>query len=265
MKLKITLSVLTLISQVALADDLPWTVNGGMDYRSSKFTLPGSAYKRNEWTVNTSLTKKIDPLTSIGGIVSYNKNSTDYTSNFSNPDGYSTSFGIFLQRYFEQGLFGDAYIGYGKSIVDYNTNNVAFSAEGNSTIAAVGLIQVLPISNTISANLSARLTAVHSKNNSYVTGSGITVAAYNPILNFATLGGRVDWRVGKLSPYIHLDWNRADSEFQSGTNSKDYFGYGIGISATLSPKTSIFIAIRSVFGKAYSDELSTSINLNHRF
>jgi hypothetical protein len=261
MKSRIFLSMLTLASMGASAaeEDHPWTVSGGVTYRESKFTLPSNRYKSESWTESVSALRRIDERNYVGVALSYGNAKVDYSTVVSRRDIDTTAVGLFLMHDFGNSYLGDLSVGYGMSSID-SSNGGTYNGDASSTSVALGISKVIPVQKNLNAVLSARYTYMSSQ-----LDASTGIPEETKSMGFLSLGGRLNWQVEQWRPFVRLNWNVANREFQVGTGDKNYFSYGAGVSYMLSRQTSVGLSVGSVFDKAYSHEMNAGLNLSHHF
>jgi len=263
--LAILLATSFIVSSNAMADDKPWTASVGLSYRDSSFNLPTNKYDHDSWSTNLGLMRRLNDRTWLGGNISYNNGNSNYKSFSGEADIDTTSVSAYIIRYLTWGLYANASIGYGKSQIDTDISTVRYDADADFKTASIGLTQYLPFTQNLMGSINANYTHVSSYLDKFVTNLGAAVPSSDSTLNYVTLGGSLTYRLDKWSPFVNLNWNKANREFLTDTGDKDYFSYGLGTRYAISPETNIGLTLGSVFDKRYANETSAGISLSHQF
>lgn len=264
-KLSLTGLALAFASLSAVADDTPWSVSAGLNYREAKVSLPANRHDSESWTVNTSLMKRVGDGTFVGGGISYQNANVDYKPNAGHSDTDSQSFSVFAMQYLNAYVRADGSLGYGRTDIDNHSAGVTYDANSRFLSASLGLTFFIPIHADLLASVVTRYTHIDGHRDSFTNSANAFTDDYNRRLNYLTLGGRLDWQMGQWRPFARLEYHHANREFLESAGDKDYFSYGAGASYALSPQTSLGFSLGSIFNKAYAKEVSAGINLNHRF
>ncbi len=254
-----------IFSTNSMADDKLWIVSAGLSYHDTSFNLPTNRYNNDSWTTNLGLMRKLNDRTWLGGNISFTNGDVDYKSFTGSTSIDTPSVNLYLMRELAWGLYADGSIGYGKPRIDTNTVNVRYNANAKFTTASLGLTQYIPVTQNLMSSISTHYSHISSDFDNFVTNLGTAVPSSNKSLNYITLGGQLAYQLDKWSPYIKLDWNKANREFLIGTGDKDYFSYGVGIRYAISNETSIGLGVGSVFGKRDAHETNASISFSHQF
>lgn len=234
-----------------------WIVTVGVQRINTKFSLPASPYDNHSTSATATIIRKIDPLTYVGGNLSY-----DHTRIYSGiSDGHGTtntpSGSVFLMRNISPDLLVDASLGYGKVALDNSYLNgaarTAYSSNTNFLMASAGITKTFSLDKSVNGTLSARYTHIRSKAASYGDSTGAYWPGMTTSLGFMTLGGGLKWRVSQeLEPYVQLNWNVSNKEFANGTGDKNYFGYTVGVDIPISPKSKLNLGYTGTANKAYT-------------
>ena len=249
----------------AFADDKPWTISTGLNYRNSNFTLPSNRNNNESWTSNLGLSRQLNEKTWLGGAISYTDSDIRYKTLNGNGDIETVNVSAFVTRNLAWGLYGNASISYGKLDINNKFPTTQLDTDADYTTASLGLTQYVPLSQQLMSSFNARYTHISSNTDSFITNAGQAVGSSDSTLNYITLGARLDYKLDKLTPFVHLDWQKASREFIQNTSDDDYFSYGVGANYAIRPETNISFSIGSVFDKRYANETSVGINLSHRF
>jgi outer membrane receptor protein involved in Fe transport len=249
----------------AQADEKLWTATTGLSYRDSNFNLPNNKFGNESWSTYLGLSRIIDDKTYIGGSVSYTNADTRYNTLSGSADADTTSLGVSLTRKIGLGLYANGSLGYGKSNVDTKTSVVNYDTDAKFKTVSLGLVQYIPIGQSVLANVSASYNHISTDSDKFLTNLGNAVPSSNNTLNYVTLGSQVSWLLNKWTPFVQLSWNKANRAFIQGTGDDDYFSYSAGTRYAFTDETSVGFTLGSVFDKRDSNETSAGISLSHRF
>lgn len=263
--LAILLATCFSVTTSAMADDKLWTSTAGLSYRDSSFNLPSNKFDNDSWSTNLGLMRRLNDRTWVGGNISYNNGNSNYKSFTGEADINTASVSAYMIRNLAFGLFANGSIGYGKSQIDTNISNLRYNTDADFKTASLGLTQYLPFTPNLMASINAHYTHVSSDLDKFTTNLGATVPSSDSTLNYVTLGGSLTYQRDKWTPFVNLNWNKANREFLTGTGDKDYFSYSLGTRYAITTETSIGIMLSSVFDKRYVNETSAGISLSQQF
>lgn len=266
MHIKSTLVFSTLAFACCAAQAEDWTVSAGLQNRDVKISRSTGKYHDEAWSANTSLMKKVDAFTYVGGSLSYRNDNAESSGALKTSVDSSAVFGMaFLMRDLGQGRLLNASLGYGNINLDSNSAFLSYGANSNVLTAGLGLFQTLPLSPNLSAVLGAQYTYIHSDNDSYRTSAGTDIAGIKGDSGLLALSGKLSWRIDKWVPTVSLAWNRSDKAFLPQSTDKDYFSYGIGIGYQVDPNLRVALNYGSVAAKQDVKENTVGLNATLRF
>jgi|GEM_PF-2160433 len=253
------------VSLQAAAEEKLWTLSTGLNYRDTSFNQPNNKFDNESWITNLGLMRKLDSRTYLGGNIAYSNDTLKFKSFSGETEIDTPSVSAYIMRELAWGLYADGSIGYGKSQIDTNIANLNYNADSRFRTATVGLTQYIPISQNLMSNISAHYSHISSDRDRFITSLGNAVPSDGNTLSYLSLAGQLTWQLNKWSPYMRLNWNKANREFMTGTGDKDFFGYGFGARYAISTTTNIGLNLGSVFDKRNTNETNAGISLNYQF
>lgn len=251
---------------VAAAD---WSANIGLRFSESRSKVSSNPSDGNSTFLNTSLTRRLDAKTQMGGSISYGVSQTDADLNRGRFSSDAVSVALFGVRDIGSLRFVDFSLGYGKVMMDGDYVNGAapidFDTDTNFWTAGVGMTQVLVVSPTVSATLNARLNHSGSRTGSYRDSVPASHRANRTARTQASVGATLNWRLGSWSPSAGMTYFRSDRDLTSGVDDKDYFTANLGLTYAISQKTRLNIGYAGVMGKSRSREDSILSSVSTSF
>lgn len=261
---KIALSILFLSSTVLYSNDsiLSLTLNKG----HSKSTVPNKESKTDSYSGTIVYTKALFPNWRISGILGYSAIDRKTILN-EQTDMDVTTLGLAGSRNLGNGLFlnlAAIYSDLGIDTTDILTPSNNYDTDGSSYATSIGLMKVLPTSKKSYATLSAKITAIKSKTNSY-TVSSIPVPSETSHKTYLSLKAKHVWILGEYTPNVNLQYNMANKEFNTDSGDKNYYRIGTGINKKFGKDLTLAMNYSQTIGRDYIHSNKISLGISKKF
>lgn len=266
---KMFLTLLSLCASTYLSADESMVLSVGVTSNHATYSYPGSESKTKGYGTVATLSKPLSNGWIGTGILGYTSNNTDVNTNSRHSDVDVTTLGLAASKYIGSRRSISFSALYGKTAIDsteiISSNPASDSIHVNSWIFSGGLTQAIPQTFEGSMALSAMVTTINNKTQSYTSASGTNVGKSTYDISYLTLGAKQTWEIQGYSPYVSLQYNVSNEAFTTQTGDKAYYRWGIGVTKDISNDMLVGLSFSKIFGKDYSSGDSLGFNLVKKF
>lgn len=267
MKKILAVTLLALTSLSCYADD--WTAVFGLRVSKSSYSSPAEPSETKLNTLTTTLIRKVDAKTQVGGVVGFTDGKTTAIDNSNNSDNQAKSIALFAVRDLGSMRYVDVSAGYGLIKVDGRSRGNelnSYNSDADFTSFGLGITQYLPIKPDLTASLGVR--SSYSKNNmdTIVDSAAIRNSSFSSSTRtINSVGAGLNWQLGLWSPAVRLDYARSNQALIRGVDDRDFYRYALSTGYKLDQKTKVNVGYGGVFGKAHSKEDSILFSVSKSF
>jgi len=241
----------------------------GVTSNHASYSYPGAESKTKGYGTIATLSKPVYNGWIGTGIIGYSSNNTDIDTNSRHSDVDVTTLGLAASKYIGSGRSINFSTLYGKTSIDSSEiisgSPASDSIDVNSWIFSGGLTQVIPQTFEGSMALSAMVTTINNKTQSYTNASGTAVGKSTYDISYLTVGAKQIWNTQGYTPYVSLQYNVSNETFTVQTGDKTYFRWGTGVNKDISKDMIVGLSFSKIFGKDYSSGDSLGFNLIKKF
>lgn len=266
---KMLLTLLSLCASTYLSANDSMILSIGATSNHASYSYPGAESKTKGYGTIATLSKPVYNGWIGTGIIGYSSNNTDIDANSRHSDVDVTTLGLAASKYIGHGRNVSFSALYGKTAIDSSEivsgNPASDSIDVNSWIFSGGLTQAIPQTFEGAMALSAMVTTIKNKTQSYTNASGTAVGRSTYDISYLTVGAKQTWTIQGYTPYVSLQYNVSNEAFTTQTGDKTYFRWGTGVNKDLSKDMIVGLSFSKIFGKDYSSGDSLGFNLIKKF
>lgn len=136
---------------------------------------------------------------------------------------------VSLMHYIGGGRMVSATLSYGRSALDNITSGVSYGADGDNIAVGVGIMQFIPLTDTLSGTAGLTYGSSRSNREGYSTSTGTHVSGEAFNQSAISFSGGLSWKLGAWTPTMGVGWSRGSKAVSLASSDRNSMSYSAGI------------------------------------